>query len=198
MPARSSVSSETLPNAAHTRACTDSMPWQLGPTTRTPLSASGALQLVLQLAALGPVSRKPAVSTTAKGMPALPQSRMACAHAGAGTATTARSHGASMRHGVGIALEAVHLRILGIDGKDAALVAGGLQRLDRVAADAGEVGRGADDGDAARMEKTLEAQGQPLPRDPLPKANNKSPLPSSIFLRKSSVLGSVRNTKGAP
>ena len=40
-----------------------------------------------------PVSRKPAVSTTAKGMPALPQSRMAWATPGAGTATTARSHG---------------------------------------------------------------------------------------------------------
>ena len=144
-----------------------------------------------------PVSRKPAVSTTANGMPALPQSRMALATPGAGTATTARSHGSFSDIDVGIAREPVQLGILGIDREDAALVAGILERLDRVAADAGEVGGRADDGDAFGMEQTLEAQGQPLPRDPRPKANNKSPLPSSIFLRKSSALAvAVRNSQG--
>ena len=69
------------------------MPWQLGPTMRTPLSATAVLSSASSLRPSAPVSRKPAVSTTANGMPALPQSRMALATPGAGTATTARSHG---------------------------------------------------------------------------------------------------------
>ena len=55
-------------------------------------------------------------------------------------------------HDVRIAREPVQLRIPGIDGKDAAAVAGVLQRLERVAADAGDVGGRADDGDALWME----------------------------------------------
>ena len=69
------------------------MPWQLGPTMRTPLSATAFFSSASSLRPSSPVSRKPAVSTTAKGMPALPQSRMALATPGAGTATMARSQG---------------------------------------------------------------------------------------------------------
>ena len=141
------------------------MPWQLGPTMRTPVSASARFSSSSSLRPSAPDSRKPAVSTTAKGMPALPQSRIAWTTPGAGTATTASSHGDGDRHDVGKAREPVQLRIPGIDGEDAAAVAGVLQRLERVAADAGDVGGGADDGDALWMEKTLEAQGKPSPRD---------------------------------
>ena len=95
-PARSAVSSVGLPNTAHTRSCTDSMPWQLGPMTRTPLSLTARFSSASSVRPAGPVSRKPAVSTTAARMPALPQSRMASGTPAAGTATTARSHGASM------------------------------------------------------------------------------------------------------
>ena len=61
------------------------------------------------------------------------------------------------RRRIRIALEAVQLGILGVDREDAALEAGTLQRLDRVPADAGEVGGRTDDGDAARVEQALEA-----------------------------------------
>ena len=133
------------------------MPWQLGPTMRTPLSSTARLSSSSSLRPSAPVSRKPAVSTTANGMLALPQSRIACATPGAGTATMARSHGCADRHGVRIALEPVHLRILRIDEIQAALVAGILERLDRMPADAGEVRRCPDDGNGLRVKQALEA-----------------------------------------
>jgi hypothetical protein len=55
-------------------------------------------------------------------------------------------------HDIRKAGEPMQLRIPGIDGKDAAAVAGVLQRLERVAADAVDVGGSADDGDALWME----------------------------------------------
>ena len=133
------------------------MPWQLGPTMRTPLSLTARFSSSSSLRPSAPVSRKPAVSTTANGMPALPQSRTACATPGAGTAMMARSHGCADRHGVRIALEAVHLRILRIDEIQAALVAGVLERLDRMPADARQVRRCPDDGNRFGVKQALEA-----------------------------------------
>ena len=65
--------------------------------------------------------------------------------------------------GIGIALEPVQLLVLGIDRKDAARIAGVLQRLDRLPADAGEIGGRADDGNAPRMKQFLKAHARRSP-----------------------------------
>jgi hypothetical protein len=139
------------------------MPWQLGPMTRTPLSLAARFQLGFQRAA-GRAGFAEAGGQYHGG-------------ADAGLAAVADGLGyARRRHGyhrqvarrvdgghMRIAGEAVHLRILGIDGKDTTPVAGRLQRLDRMAADAAQVSRCADDGDAAWMEQGIEAQGGGAP-----------------------------------
>ena len=84
----------TEPNTAHIRSCSEIRPWQLGPIRRTPAVAATAVKLLLRAwRRPAPVSRKPAVSTIAKPMPASPQSRTACATIAAGTAMIATSHG---------------------------------------------------------------------------------------------------------
>ena len=91
------------------------MPWQLGPTMRTPLSVDGALQLVFQLAALGAGLAEAGGQHHGERNAGL----AAVAH---GLRDAGRRHGddgevarLADRHGVRIALEAVHLRILRID-----------------------------------------------------------------------------------
>ena len=93
------------------------MPWQLGPTMRTPLSATAVFSSASSLRPSAPVSRKPAVSTTANGILALPQSRMALATPGAGTATMARSHGSFSDSDIRVAGKPVQLGYLGLIGK---------------------------------------------------------------------------------
>jgi len=70
-----------------------SMPMQFGPRMRT--SAARATSITRASIALpaSPVSEKPAESTMAAGIPALPACAMMPATAGAGAATTARSTG---------------------------------------------------------------------------------------------------------
>ena len=157
------------------------MPWQLGPTMRTPLSATARCELGLELAAL---------------RAGLPEAcRQHHGEGDAGLAAIADGLGdAGCRHGdegelarlghrgdVGIAGKPMQLPILGIDGVDAARIAGILERLDRLPADAGEVGRCADDGDALRMEKSLEAQDVTSHATDL-QPDNKSRSRASIFL----------------
>ena len=112
------------------------MPWQLGPTMRTPLSVDGGLELGLQLAAL-----RPGLAEAGGQHHRERDAGLAAVADGLGDAGRRHGHDGQVarllhRHDVGIALESVQLGILGIDREDAALVAGVLERLDRMAADA--------------------------------------------------------------
>jgi hypothetical protein len=76
------------------------------------------------------------------------------------------------RRDIRIAREPVQLAVLGVDEKNRAGVAGVLQPLDRLAADAGEIRGRADDGNAAGLEQALEAQGGPPAWQPRHLANS--------------------------
>ncbi len=66
-------------------------PRQLGPTKRMPCRLATAITCSSSAAPLGPVSRKPAVSTTAWRTPRLPHSSRIVGTLGAGVAMMARS-----------------------------------------------------------------------------------------------------------
>jgi len=77
----------------HTRGSVLTMPRQLGPIRRMPAARQTASSSRWRSAPSGPISAKPAETTTMARTPLAAQSRAAWTTEGAGTASTARSTG---------------------------------------------------------------------------------------------------------
>ena len=119
----------------------------------------GPLQLLLELAPFGPRLAEAGRQHHRKRNGSLAAVAQRLAHCRRRHGHDGKVARLTDRAGVGMALEAVQLPILGIDEMDRALVARVPERLDRVPADAGEIRRSADDGDGTWMKETLEAHG---------------------------------------